>query len=209
MDEHKFNSWIYNIANDLIELMEENLEKYKDSINEAEGNESQNLITQYNNKLVKQHNDIHEILKQMSAPIFLKVEESMDEESVDESMDEESIVEISPQELKAETFVKLARYLLFVGKYEGAIEYAQNSLSLFTNQWAKYVLARSKENIPIQTKAFTSSSKKNEIEEQKKQEVISLYLETVRMNPNSAAGKDSAKRLILNYKHSFKYSEVY
>ena len=65
MDQDKLNLWIAIIAQNKILSMIKSLEKYKDSLNNSESDHVQHLKVKYNNRLVEQHKQIHEILKQI------------------------------------------------------------------------------------------------------------------------------------------------
>ena len=184
----------------MIENMAKNIDKYKDAVNRAASNEQQNILTRYNSKLVNQHNNIHEVLKQMTGPISVPDEESEDDEAV---------VVVHPEQLKTFSLNLVTNYLLFSTKYEEALATAEKSFLLFPNQLAKYNIAISKENIKVQTKALAGAKKKQEAEEVRRNEIINAFLESLRMDPYSDLGKDTARRLINNYKHEFNYEEVF
>lgn len=200
MENDTLNHWIYSIAIDMIENMAKNIDKYKDAVNRAASNEQQNILTRYNSKLVNQHNNIHEVLKQMTGPISVPDEESEDDEAV---------VVVHPEQLKTFSLNLVTNYLLFSTKYEEALATAEKSFLLFPNQLAKYNIAISKENIKVQTKALAGAKKKQEAEEVRRNEIINAFLESLRMDPYSDLGKDTARRLINNYKHEFNYEEVF
>lgn len=202
MDQNNLNKWICIIAMDMIKSMASKLPKYQDSLNSGASSNIQSLIIKYNNSLVDQHNKIHEVVKQMNAPVTLDDEE-------DDTPDEEESIVIYPEELKAQTFCILSDYLFFVKKYSESLEYAVKSFALFKNQDAMFSIARCKEKVPVQTKALAGAKKKQEAEEEKKSAVIAAYLEAVKMDPFSTFGRDAAKKLINQYKYQFNPEEVF
>lgn len=203
MEQNNLNFWIYKLAEGMIKSMNKNLDEYQDSINSVSDNKSaqQDVITHFNNRLVNLHNKIHEVLNQMTGPAVFKL--------IDDEDEGDEMVSITSDMMKAKSLEIIASYLLFVQKYEDALEMAEKSNNLETTQEAKYIIAKSKENIKVSTKALAGAKKKQEAEEEKKQDVIATYLEVVKMDPFSDLGKTAAKRLINYYKHTFTHDQVF
>ncbi len=196
MDQAKLNQWIAIIAQSKIVTMMKNLKKYKDSLNNAESNQVQPLKTKYNNRLVEQHKQIYEILKQMTDSVVLPSDKEEDE------------VILIPDQLRSETYLNLGEYEYFIDKYDMAYEYAEKSFNLYRNQKAMYYMALSHENIKIKTGAFLG--KKGKVaQEEKGQQTATLFLDTIKMDPFSEYGIDSGEKLINKYNHEFKVDEVF
>ena len=200
MEQNNLNYWIYKLSEGMIKTMDKSLEEYQNSLDNASKPEQQDLITRYNNRLVNLHTKIHEVIKQMTGTAVFKAVNDDNEEVVES---------ITPDMLKAKTFEIIASYLLFVMKYEDALESAEKSFNLHPTQESKYIIAKSKENIKVQIKALAGAKKKQEAEEEKKQDVITTYLEVVKMDPFSNLGKTAARRLINFYKHQFTYDQIF
>ena len=147
MEQDQLNLWICMIALERIKAMRRNLELYMDRLNAGEKNERPGLVTTYNNRLVNRHNDLHEILKQMKGEV-----ETEDED--------DEVRKITPEDLKSRTYTILASYLKFVLKPEEALDYANNSFELFSNQNAKYLIAVCLEDSKLEIGALSGGKKK-------------------------------------------------
>jgi tetratricopeptide (TPR) repeat protein len=196
MEQDKLNLWIAELAQSQIESMKDSLDKYKDSLDSAETNQVHPLRMKYNDRLVKRHNQIHEILKQLTDSVVIPSEEG-----------EEDVILI-PDQLRSQTLLVLGEYEYFISKYDIAFEYAERSFNLYRSQRAKYFMAISYEKLTIKTGAF-SGKKGKAAQEEKDQQTINHFLDTIKMDPYSVYGIDSGVILINKYGYEFKTEDIF